>query len=71
MPNAWVPKDGFKFNPLMSYPRNLPCPCGAKVKFKKCCLPKMGRVVKAEDHAALQTFVSTVKTQHANGVAKK
>lgn len=32
---------GYSWNPLRSLPRNLPCPCGSGVKFKRCHLDKM------------------------------
>jgi hypothetical protein len=33
-----APAKGYSPNPLVGLPRNMPCPCGSKVKFKKCCL---------------------------------
>ncbi len=34
-------KPGYSWNPLKKFPRNAFCPCGSKVKFKKCCKPKV------------------------------
>ncbi len=33
-----APAKGYSPNPLVGLPRNMPCPCGSNVKFKKCCL---------------------------------
>lgn len=54
---GFAPAEGRAWNPLRDYPRNLPCFCGSKKKFKKCCLAKMGDTVKAEDAAKLKKFL--------------
>ena len=28
---------------LFKTPRNAPCPCGSKKKFKRCCLPAVSK----------------------------
>jgi hypothetical protein len=33
---AYAVKQGHVWNPIRSYPRNNPCPCGSGKKFKKC-----------------------------------
>ncbi len=40
-----VPKKGAAWNPLLKYPRNLPCMCGSGFKFKQCCYKKLPRAV--------------------------
>ena len=30
------PKPGMAWNPLTSFPKNSPCVCGSRIKFKKC-----------------------------------
>lgn len=42
------PATGFQYNPLLSYPRNAPCPCKSGKKFKKCHLPVMPAVIPTE-----------------------
>jgi len=42
------PKEGFVYNPIFKYPRNLKCFCGTDKKFKKCCLRLMPKVVSKE-----------------------
>ncbi|AFC22542.1 hypothetical protein phi1422_0022 [Bdellovibrio phage phi1422] len=39
-------ESGNQWNPLKAYPRNLPCPCGSGIKFKKCCVDKIPMTVK-------------------------
>ncbi len=53
---AWKPKEGYEHNPLLTLPRNKPCPCRSGKKFKACCLDKLPRIVsKADaDHFAEQ-----------------
>jgi hypothetical protein len=36
--HKYRPKQGFKWNPMLKYPRNEKCYCGSGLKFKKCCL---------------------------------
>lgn len=36
---GYVPEAGFKWNPILKYPKNESCYCGSGKKFKKCCLP--------------------------------
>lgn len=40
-----VPAEGGAWNPLLNYPRNLPCLCGSGFKFKVCCNGKLPRAV--------------------------
>ena len=49
-----VPKPGAAFNPLLRYPRNLPCTCGSDFKFKVCCYKKLPRCVPADWARAIQ-----------------
>jgi hypothetical protein len=44
-PIAQIPKPGFAWNPLWSLPPNMLCPCLSGVKFKRCCRPRLPRVV--------------------------
>ncbi len=37
----YAPSPGLTINPLLSIPRNLPCPCDSGRKYKKCHLPTM------------------------------
>lgn len=43
---AYKLSPGYDWNPFYNFPRNLPCPCGSKKKFKKCCLQKLRRTIK-------------------------
>lgn len=35
-------------NPLLGLPRNMPCPCGAKEKWKRCCLLLTKKYIRKE-----------------------
>jgi len=50
----YVPARGRVFNPLRGYPRNKPCFCGSKKKFKKCCLQKMPDTITKEEDKKLR-----------------
>ena len=43
-----VPASGMTWNPLLKYPPNNLCPCLSGKKFKKCCLPKVKKVIPNE-----------------------
>lgn len=34
----YEPKKGYDWNPFLKYPRNEPCYCGSKKKYKLCCI---------------------------------
>ena len=36
-------------NPLLKWPRNFLCVCGSGIKFKKCCLNGLARLVTIKD----------------------
>lgn len=38
-------KQGFAWNPLLTLPRNIPCPCRSGKKFKACHLNMLPRVI--------------------------
>ena len=40
---------GFMWNPLLRTPRNVPCPCGSGIKFKKCHLNKLSPAIPTPD----------------------
>lgn len=40
-----APRPGFKYNPLLKFPRNNPCPCKSGKKFKVCCLSTLPQCV--------------------------
>ena len=63
-PMGYVPPEGYVWNPLRAYPRNLFCPCTSGKKFKKCCLPKMPATVKAEDEKMLKEAVQKALKIH-------
>lgn len=42
-----APLPGYEWNPVLSLPRNRPCPCLSGRKFKACCLPKLPKAVPA------------------------
>ena len=55
-------------NPLLRYPRNLPCWCGSGRKAKVCCLFKQPRSVPAETAAMLEKYMIHVKLANTQGV---
>ncbi len=56
---------GFVLNPMLSLPRNIPCLCGSKIKFKKCCLPKVPIAVKDATLDAANQVVSSYLNRRA------
>jgi SEC-C motif len=44
------------WNPMLRFPRNNPCFCASGVKFKKCCLPRMTRVISKENAKFIQQY---------------
>ncbi len=52
-------RDGYEWNPLRAFPRNLPCPCGSQKKFKVCCLDSMPAAVKADIAAEYREGMKT------------
>jgi hypothetical protein len=44
-----APKPGWTQNPLLTLPRNGPCPCESGRKFKKCCLPDQPRYIREDE----------------------
>lgn len=47
--NMRRPDDLSMRNPMLEYPRNLPCPCQSGKKFKKCCYLTMPEYVRKGD----------------------
>jgi hypothetical protein len=57
---AYKPKDGLVFNPLLKYPRNIPCFCGSALKAKRCCIPKLKRAIPLERLEELKAYMDHV-----------
>ncbi len=53
---AYQPKSGFAWNQLRDFPRNEPCFCGSKVKFKKCHGDRLKPCVSAEAAKKIKRF---------------
>ena len=51
------PKAGYISNPMLSYDRNLPCPCDSGKKFKKCCLRDLAPYVSKATAAQFQLVI--------------
>lgn len=49
--------EGFSWNPLKQWPRNMACFCGSKKKFKKCCIGKVKELVDKEDAEELRDLM--------------
>lgn len=47
-------------NPLLKFPRNLPCFCGSSLKAKRCCLPKQAKVIPADQAIKLKQYIDYV-----------
>lgn len=54
----FVLQPGMAWNPLANWPRNKPCFCNSKKKAKKCCLPKVTRVIPSKDVADVKKRMS-------------
>jgi len=48
-PAQYIPPPGYERNPMLRYPKNYPCFCDSKKKFKKCCLRKLKNVIPKKD----------------------
>lgn len=48
-------RGGYEWNPLKKYPRNTPCYCGSKIKFKHCHLNEIQSQVIAGDVVGART----------------
>ena len=51
-----------RWNPLLNYPRNSPCPCQSGKKFKKCHLNMLPLAVKAEEAETYKKVMAQHKT---------
>lgn len=60
MPMGYKPIEGFTYNPLLSLPRNMFCPCESGKKFKSCHLPTMPRYVTHELAAEYSKSIKSV-----------
>lgn len=47
----------YMLNPLLKYPKNLPCFCGSGNKAKSCCLSKISKTVPIEQGMKLREYV--------------
>lgn len=65
---GYYPVARYAENPLMKYPRNIDCFCGARVKSKNCCLPKQPRIVTLEQAQYLAPYMMEVEKRQ--GVAR-
>ncbi len=54
--------EGFTWNPLRKYPRNLTCFCGSGAKFKKCHEGKIPNAVTPVQAARLQKLLDAVES---------
>lgn len=52
-------------NPLMVYPRNVPCWCGSLKKAKRCCLPSVARICTIEQARAVAPYVNMARARRA------
>ena len=57
---AKKPIHGFMWNPILKHPRNEPCFCGSKIKFKKCCLPNVIPIIKDETAVTVSDLVKKI-----------
>lgn len=61
-----IPK-GFTRNPLLTLERNRKCPCQSGLKFKRCCLNRISRIVPEmqakviKEQMAMPDFVFVMK----------
>lgn len=56
-------KEGYRWNPYASYPRNSDCPCGSQRKFKNCHRTQLKSTVLEADYQEMKTFVDYVKSK--------
>lgn len=59
--DGYLPEPGFKWNPVLKYPKNEACYCGSGVKFKKCCLPNESMAVNPTYADAAVGLVKTMR----------
>jgi len=65
------PKDGFDWNPLLSLPRNMPCPCGSGRKFKLCHLLTLPKAIPFSMAAQYRKVVKQADEIHFTHDPKK
>lgn len=53
---VWKPNPGMVWNKLREFPRNEPCFCGSKKKFKKCHLPFLTSCTDEESAKKIDEF---------------
>lgn len=49
------------WNPFLKYPRNEPCYCGSRVKYKKCCQSTEAKVIPKAYVEAASTLIKKVR----------
>ena len=60
------------WNPLLKFPRNLPCFCNkTQLKAKNCCLPKIHVAIDKREHAKLDVFVQQMREMQAKARGDK
>ncbi len=50
-------------NPMLDYPKMLPCWCGSGKRAKACCLPKMAKEIPVHDAKVGDQYMAYVKEQ--------
>ena len=57
----------FARNPMLDYPRNMTCPCGAGLKFKNCHLPQLPDRIPAEEVDRIMVQLRKIKSLSRGG----
>jgi uncharacterized protein YchJ len=52
-------------NPMLDYPKMLPCWCGSGKASKRCCLPKMAKEIPVRDAKAGDQYMAYVRERMA------
>lgn len=63
---AFIPKPGHVWSPLLRYPRNAKCFCGSGKKFKTCHQGNMKMAVTPEEAKHLKAYVDNVVDNNLN-----
>ncbi len=63
---AFIPKPGHVWSPLIRYPKNAKCFCGSGVKFKRCHYGNMKMAVLPDEAEQLRKYVNNVIENNLN-----
>lgn len=64
---AVKPREKFKFNPFLKYPRNETCYCGSGKKYKKCCMANEPAAIPEDVVPRATKLIKKIRAKKKNG----